>query len=117
MRTEEEMAQLVWETKEREKIEEAVDGFAENMKAQLCKNLHKSGWDSMHPSDIWPRIRDELDELRVAVHDMMYPPSLKDRVTVAREAVDIANFAMFAWYWGLDNENESPELNDKDGEK
>jgi hypothetical protein len=117
MRSEEEIAQAVWEKNEREKIEEVVDGFAENMKAALCENLHKSGWDEMHPADIWPRIRDELDELRTAVHDMKYPPTLKDRVAVAKEAVDIANFAMFAWFWGLDNKNESPELVNDKGEK
>ena len=90
------------DSEEQEKLKHAISDFSDDMLRTLRRNSHKHGWDEMHIRDIWPRIRDELDELRLLVHDMEHPPSEEDRRKIAKEATDIANFALFAWYYAND---------------
>lgn len=65
--------------------------FATQMQATLTHNQHmgKSGWENMTDKQILHRIRQETAELAKAVENNS---SREDKI---KEAVDIANFALF----------------------
>ena len=67
----------------------SVIAFAHRMELVLRKNDWKGGWTGMRPRMIVNRMWDELRELNACLRDGCSPEE------TAREAVDIANFAMF----------------------
>jgi NTP pyrophosphatase (non-canonical NTP hydrolase) len=77
-----------------------VEKFAQWMEAQLRKNDHKPGWKHELAADLFPRIREETDELAAALargpgSGNPFGPYDEDaRRRIAEEAADIANFCM-----------------------
>lgn len=80
-----------------------VRAFADLMEKTLQANDHKGGWKDELPSlDLLPRLREETVELEEAIafwitqtnwgEAALYMPRAVERV--AREAADVANFAM-----------------------
>lgn len=86
--------------------------FAKRMEAKLEKNRHKgdrAGWLQDDPNDLLDRLREEMDELAGAMHEAYGPMQggMQTRqwaaMTVANEAADVANFAMFLADWYLEH--------------
>jgi len=81
---------------EQDKLVEAVDAFAAEMKRVLLEraNQGKRGWDGAEPSDYY--IGEQMHQ------DTWYFTRLvtgeKDQLTRSKRAVDIANRAMILWY-------------------
>ncbi len=77
-----------------------VAAFALLMEAKLRENDHKGSWKGEATSYLSRRCGNELDELRAALRTlnaydgMDANKRLGYRATVAREAADVANFAM-----------------------
>jgi NTP pyrophosphatase (non-canonical NTP hydrolase) len=63
--------------------------FALRMEAELRRNDHKGGWGNDAPESLLRRLRDEVREL----HDAMRQGT-RGNDCVAKEAADVANFAM-----------------------
>ena len=61
--------------------------FAEVMELKLLENSHKQGWGQLSPKWLLNRLRQETRELEGALKTGT--PEL-----IAREAADVANFAM-----------------------
>lgn len=75
-------------------LRESLQNFAEAMEQKLRKNDHKGGWEGLSFEMLLDYLKLELHELEVALkHE-----SPKD---VAKEAVDIANFALMIWQVGI----------------
>ncbi len=73
-----------------EKINQAIDQFASEMKKKMIANIgKKSGWNEMSILDSMPRLREEIAELEYA---------LPTRSKAQPECIDVANFAMIVWY-------------------
>ncbi len=69
-------------------IDEAVKDFTTHMKHKLLMTRHRTHWSTLDTDLLFDRLREELEELRMAiVHD--------NRKEIVREAADVANFAMF----------------------
>ena len=66
-----------------------VSWFARLMEQKLSKNDHKGGWVGCTPSWLLRRLRAETNELARALKCHKKAPAL-----IAREAADVANFAM-----------------------
>ena len=62
--------------------------FAQVQWQNLEANMHKGGWSHDTPSSLFTRLLEEVEELRAALMDRESPSS------VAKEAADVANFAM-----------------------
>jgi NTP pyrophosphatase (non-canonical NTP hydrolase) len=78
--------------------------FAVEMEKKLAENDHKGGWDDCEPEWLLKRLREETRELaklvRAEPNDRV--ASLETATQVAREAADVANFAMMiAHLYGL----------------
>jgi hypothetical protein len=72
-----------------------VIAFAHAMEAKLRENDHKGGWRGCSPDALFDRMRDEGSELLGKLVRMEQLPSNAEvRREVAREAADVANFAM-----------------------
>lgn len=74
-----------------ESLRPTVRRFAEVMEQKLRDNHHKGGWDDCRPLDLLKRLFEEADELEGAIRD--HGEEWNGHV-VAREAADVANFAM-----------------------
>jgi hypothetical protein len=94
--------------------------FAEAMEATLRANDHKSGIEDMRVDDAIERLRDEVRELDLeayrdrsgAVSTMFTRP--KTLTAVAKEALDVANFAMAVWLAARrDHEERLKEIAEK----
>ncbi len=68
-------------------IDEAVSDFTIHMKHKLLMTRHRSHWSTLDTDLLFDRLREELEELRMAiVHG--------DRKAIVSEAADVGNFAM-----------------------
>lgn len=70
----------------------SVDWFAGEMNKVLLANSDKTGWLGYPINDLFKRLRDESDELLIAIHSDKGRP--KDVRRIIKESVDVANFAM-----------------------
>ena len=70
-----------------EKQLEAVRLFHRLMISVLEANAWKGGWEETDPEDLMQRLEGEVEELRNAVKS-------RDVRQIAREAADVANYAM-----------------------
>lgn len=68
----------------------SVKRFAELMEARLMENDHKGGWENDMPTALLVRMMEETGELarEMVLRQVSSPTQL------AREAADVANFAM-----------------------
>lgn len=69
--------------------------FAELMEAKLAKNRHKgdrAGWLNADPRDLFDALEHEVSELEEAFNE-------GDAIAIAKEAADVANFAMMVADW------------------
>jgi hypothetical protein len=79
-----------------------VAAFAQLMEAKLRENDHKGGWQHDGTDALLKRLREEADELQYVTETSgawcSAPPrsvlNTEERIRVAREAADVANFAM-----------------------
>lgn len=69
-------------------MRESVQWFAEQMEARLKANDHKGGWER----DLLSRLFDRLCEEAVELEQAIEGNATVDQI--AREAADVANFAM-----------------------
>ncbi|MBU2072738.1 MAG: hypothetical protein KKA68_21095 [Gammaproteobacteria bacterium] len=81
------------------KPRKAVQWFAQEMEGKLRENDHKDGWQGCRFSALFPRLREETDELLVKAHPLQLDTiaeklSGADACELIRECADIANFAM-----------------------
>lgn len=81
------------------------------MEAKLRENDHKSGWQGCRFAHLFPRLREETDELLVKAHPLQLDTmseklSEEDACELIRECADIANFAMMI----ADNIREKREV-------
>lgn len=67
-------------------MREEVKWFAEQMEEVLKQNDHKGGWQDMCVGECFDRLIMEMRELKDAI---------LNGGAVTKEAVDVANFAMF----------------------
>lgn len=75
----------------------AVQKFAERMETVLRDNDHKAGWDDMDPWSLVGRIRDEADELFLALHKPTKYPFKLDEVwckALEDEATKVASICL-----------------------
>ncbi len=72
-----------------------VRAFAELMERVLRANDRKGGWKHMKPPALLRRLDEEVAELHGAVNIPRQPLTPIEHTWVAREAADVANFAMF----------------------
>jgi hypothetical protein len=97
-----------------------VQWFAEEMEAKLKENDHKGGWYGCRFRALFPRLREETDELLLAAHPlnldtMAEKLTEEDACNLIRECADIANFAMMI----ADNvraKRDRPNTKIRDGE-
>ena len=61
-----------------------VNDFAGDMFGKLRKNAHKAHWDTVDQSWLLGRLKDEVEELQIA---------MKEGLDVIPECADVANFA------------------------
>lgn len=81
-------------------LREEVEWFSFEMEKVLKDNDHKDGWDSLHLLALLTRLEEEVEELKEMVDYAIEFDSIEEfyREAVKKEAVDVANFAMFiAW--------------------
>lgn len=76
-----------------------IEWFAQEMEGKLRENDHKGGWEGCRFSELFPRLRDETDELLVKAHPLQLDTTAEkltraDACELIRECADIANFAM-----------------------
>lgn len=69
-------------------MRDEVRVFAETMEEQLKENDYKGGWQNCSNSYLLGRLKDEVEELKIALLDYESGPA------IVKEAVDVANFAM-----------------------
>lgn len=69
-----------------------VAAFAILMEAKLRKNDHKGHWRNCRPSDLYRRMLEEIEELRVVLIE--HAMSGGRETDIGDEAADVANFAM-----------------------
>ena len=73
-----------------------VEAFARLMESKLAENRHKGdrdGWQTISSEELLQLLRDEVDELSVALIRNR-APNARTRKAVRRECADIANFAL-----------------------
>lgn len=76
-------------------VRHEVEAFAYLMERQLKANDHKPGWKNDDPLSLLDRLVEEVEELRLAINDTgALRPSAFVIQAVAKEAADVANFAM-----------------------
>lgn len=93
--------------------------FAEKMEAKLEQNRHKgdrAGWLKDDIDDLLERLREEVCELDTAIceaHGMIKDPERAAWAarTVAGEAADVANFALFIADWWNERARETVASN------
>ena len=66
---------------------EAVELFSNNMYIKLRENAHKAHWNTVTTEWLLNRCMEEFEELKEALAN-------EDPGEIAREAADVANFAM-----------------------
>ena len=76
-----------------------VQWFAQEMEAKLRENDYKGHWEECRFEELFPRIREEADELLVKAHPLQLDTideklTQEDACELIRECADIANFAM-----------------------
>jgi NTP pyrophosphatase (non-canonical NTP hydrolase) len=64
------------------------------MEEKLRENDHKGGWGTMSAASLFVRLVEETGELASLVDRMRGLPEIAWRAKIAREAADVANFAM-----------------------
>ena len=71
--------------------------FAKAMDEVLCKNDHKGGWQDCDINYLRFRLVEEMGEY--FAWNVNYSPEWceKNKTTIKKELVDIANFAMMLW--------------------
>ena len=74
-------------------LRDALRAFADEMEKELKKNEFRGEWRERSPSDIMASLWEELYDLDDAVERMYRGEG--DRKEVLKEAVDVANYAMF----------------------
>jgi len=74
-------------------LREALRVFAERMEEELKKNEHRGGWKNQNPETMMAKLWDELYDLDDQVEG--YLDGKGDREQILKEAVDVANYAMF----------------------
>ena len=74
-----------------------VIAFAKAMDEVLCKNDHKGGWQDCDINYLRFRLVEEMGEY--FAWNVNYSPEWceKNKTTIKKELVDIANFAMMLW--------------------
>lgn len=70
-------------------VRKEVQWFSEQMETKLRENDHKGGWDECSIDWLYSRLQEESRELWRAVDRDDF-----DAADIAREAADVANFAM-----------------------
>jgi len=79
-----------------QKIRNAVEQFTSIMKLELYSHIStKSGWDSMELKNIYNRMFQKLNELRLVIGCLSNPPTKEELNLIISESIDVANFAMF----------------------
>ena len=81
------------------KLRKELLWFAQEMEAKLRENDHKGGWQGCRFAALFPRLRDECDELLVKAHPLQLDTiaetlSTEDACQLIHECADISNFAM-----------------------
>lgn len=81
------------------KPRKSLEWFAQEMEGKLRENDHKGGWQGCRFSELFPRLREEADELLVKAHPLKLDTvaeclTATDAHELIRECADIANFAM-----------------------
>lgn len=78
-----------------------INWFAGVMERQLRENDHKgkTGWKGWRFSELFPRLRQESDELLLATHGRQLDTTgekltAKQQQEIINECADVANFAM-----------------------
>ena len=71
-------------------IQRPLKIFWSLMEQKLRENEHKGGWAGDSPISLWKRLREEANELMAEI----VAGSEIDPQEIAREAADVANFAM-----------------------
>ena len=74
-------------------IREALRFFAQEMEKELKNNEFRGDWRECGPSDMMARLWDEMYDLDDQVEKVCEGKG--DRMAVLKEAVDVANYAMF----------------------
>jgi NTP pyrophosphatase (non-canonical NTP hydrolase) len=72
-----------------DEMRDEVKAFAEIMERELKANDRKPGWKHDDPTALLVRLREEADELEMAL-----TPPVERAAQIAKEAADVANFAM-----------------------
>ena len=65
----------------------AVIWFSKLMEEVLKENDYKNGWNNCSNAYLIRKLNEEVDELKLAIHD-------NEGSNIIREAVDVANIAM-----------------------
>ncbi len=65
-----------------------IKWFARQMEERIEANSHKRGWGGSCEDWLFARLRQEVDELLLAIHDNETPEK------IIRECADVGNFAM-----------------------
>jgi len=86
-------------------VRSEVAWFAEKMEEKLLENDRKSHWKGCSDKWLLNRLRQETGELKRAIGSKL------DSEQVAREAADVANFAMMI----ADNARRSAQATGKEG--
>jgi hypothetical protein len=73
-------------------VREPIRWFATKMESELRANDHKGGWSDCNIWWLLSRLREEVDELEVAMHMATAGDIGWDEVIA--ESADVANFAM-----------------------
>lgn len=75
------------------KLREALVFFSEEMEKELKNNEFRGDWRECSPSDMMVRLWDEVYDLDDEVEKLC--DGVGDKKAVLKEAVDVANYAMF----------------------
>ncbi|EJR71386.1 hypothetical protein JDS76_26155 [Bacillus cereus] len=74
-------------------MREEVKWFAEQMESKLQENDHKGGWKDCDLQWLVKRLKEEVNELELALKD--FPISFNEySENVIKESADVSNFSM-----------------------
>lgn len=74
-------------------LREALKTFAQSMEIELRKNEFRGNWGEHDPEEMMAKLWDEVYDLDDQVEAYMNGNGDKDKIL--KEAVDVANYAMF----------------------
>ncbi len=90
---------------------QAVDKFAEVMKAKLERDVYKGSWDGCSTEYLTCRAVDEMTELAKAIDSNL------SKKEVTKEAADVANFVMMIADNYMQEIKPSPQPGDEPGQQ